>query len=879
MSDNANDWVGQTLSGGRYRVDAKLGEGGMGFVYKVWDRNLDTDVVVKAPRKSMVDDPEFARRFALEIRSLVKLSHPNIVKVSDVGDHDGLPFAVMQYLSGGTLDERQEYGKNGRPLPASPTSLAGWLPGMAAALDFIHGKGYIHRDVKPGNILFDTHGHPYLSDFGVAKVLSDVESTKKSPSGMTGIGIVLGTPEYMAPELIMGNTFDGKVDQYALAATAYEILCGRKPFDGDTATAILVRQTTQAPPPMGELPANAAEAITRVMLRGLAKKPGERFKTCLDFANALVAVLAKAGPAVRPVDRMNCPSCGVGFAIPEGLDNYKGKKSRCRACGVPFRIAMDGLSLQKIAPEDTASPSGSMEMPFSDTQPSASASAAARANRTTMSLEALPGSPETPSSGTAARANRTVKMEAMPGPSPAGGVESARPNRTMKMEAMPSPTPQGGVEAPRAARTMKMEAMPAEPAYEVAPVRPRRAMNVDVIASATMMPDGSRRPDIDEVEPRSPWPWVIGGGGVAAALLLGIVLAMTSRGSKEVVVPGALASAAIPKPVTPRSSLARPPVVKPEPKKTPASGTSSRPAPEPPPAGSPNPGTAGTVGASSPANPGAPSTPGNPSPPASTPPGGGANGGFGGQGLIGPGMDGSPVPPSGIVDRSNGDGPPDSKSDNDPPKNDQLKTDLTLQQIVSSPKEHLHEFLCPSDLLLVNSAVWGGMDRELNVTTQAGNYHDFVKADAPFQIVLKAELARQVRHKINENALVEGNYPAIFKMRVEKDPGGRGFRGVVESLELLYYLDPKPIAHIKVYKDVYCVMHFDLNQQWHGRCKEFQPWLNRTKTRTANIRVDYENREKSGNVADYLRMSKQATNPVGFARVYHDTLLKWFRAH
>ena len=97
MSDYANDWVGQILSGGRYRVDAKLGEGGMGFVYKVWDRNLDTDVVVKAPRKSMLDDPEFALRFALEIRSLVKLSHPNIVKVSDVGEHEGLPFAVMQY--------------------------------------------------------------------------------------------------------------------------------------------------------------------------------------------------------------------------------------------------------------------------------------------------------------------------------------------------------------------------------------------------------------------------------------------------------------------------------------------------------------------------------------------------------------------------------------------------------------------------------------------------------------------------------------------------------------------------------------------------------------------------------------------------------------
>ena len=102
---HANDWVGQTLSGGRYRVDAKLGEGGMGFVYKVWDRNLDTDVVIKAPRKSMLDDPEFASRFALEIRSLVKLSHPNIVKVSDVGEHDERP--LRRHAIPGRRDARR----------------------------------------------------------------------------------------------------------------------------------------------------------------------------------------------------------------------------------------------------------------------------------------------------------------------------------------------------------------------------------------------------------------------------------------------------------------------------------------------------------------------------------------------------------------------------------------------------------------------------------------------------------------------------------------------------------------------------------------------------------------------------------------------------
>ena len=146
----------------------------MGFVYRALDKNLDADVVNKVPRRSMLDDPEFAGRFAREIRSLVKLSHPGIVKVTDVGEHDGVPFAVMQDLSGGSLEdyaaaERTDEAVRFLPLGGS----SDWLPGVAAALDFVHAQGYVHRDVKPGNILFDAHGHVYLSDFGVAKVMAD----------------------------------------------------------------------------------------------------------------------------------------------------------------------------------------------------------------------------------------------------------------------------------------------------------------------------------------------------------------------------------------------------------------------------------------------------------------------------------------------------------------------------------------------------------------------------------------------------------------------------------------------------------------------------------------------------------------------------------
>jgi len=351
MAVSLNDWVGSSLSGGRYRVDAKLGEGGMGFVYKAWDRNLDADLVVKVPRRAMLEDAEFAGRFAREIRSLVRLSHPNIVKVTDVGEHEGLPFAVMQFLPGGDLEGRLKPGPDGRGTPAHPSTLAGWLPGVASALDFIHREKYIHRDVKPANILFDSLGHAFLSDFGVAKVLGDAEASGHRGASVTGAGIVLGTPEYMAPELIMGDPFDGRIDQYALAATAYEMLCGRKAFAGETATAILVRQTNQPPPPLVELPREGSGEIARVILKGMSKKPGDRFPSCGEFARALIEAAALAGPARAVVipDRLTCPLCGRHSPIPAVVlaDPAKvaGRKTACPGCKAPLQFAADGLSL------------------------------------------------------------------------------------------------------------------------------------------------------------------------------------------------------------------------------------------------------------------------------------------------------------------------------------------------------------------------------------------------------------------------------------------------------------------------------------------------------------------------------------------------------
>src|SRR5438105_12461441 len=151
MPTETADWVRLTLDG-RYAVAAKLGEGGMGFVYRAHDARLNCDVVVKVPRAAMLEDAGFRRRFQDEVRALVQLAHPHVVKVSDFGQHDGVPFAVMQFLPGGSLEDRRPKDAAGHPKAVAPRTLGEWLQPVADALDFIHKHGYVHRDIKPANI-------------------------------------------------------------------------------------------------------------------------------------------------------------------------------------------------------------------------------------------------------------------------------------------------------------------------------------------------------------------------------------------------------------------------------------------------------------------------------------------------------------------------------------------------------------------------------------------------------------------------------------------------------------------------------------------------------------------------------------------------------
>jgi serine/threonine protein kinase len=266
---------GQSL--GRYHILEQLGEGGMATVYKAFDTRLETDVAVKVIRTETLAPTVLERalkRFEREAKALARLTHPNIVKVTDYGEYEGKPYLVMTYLPGGTLKQ-----KLGKPLPWQEA--ARLLLPIARALDFAHRQNMIHRDVKPSNILITADGEPMLTDFGIAKIL-DLEET----ADLTGTGMGIGTPEYMAPEQWTGQTTQ-QSDQYSLGVVLYEMLTGRRPYTADTPAAILLKQANEPLPRPRQFARDLPDKVEKLILKAMAKNPADRYASMGAFASAL----------------------------------------------------------------------------------------------------------------------------------------------------------------------------------------------------------------------------------------------------------------------------------------------------------------------------------------------------------------------------------------------------------------------------------------------------------------------------------------------------------------------------------------------------------------------------------------------------------------
>ena len=265
---------------GRYRLLERAGAGGMSEVWRAEDQTLHRTVAVKVIHDPIAADPTFAERFLREARLVAGLEHPNILAVYDFGtaplEGKEVSYLVMPLVSGGSLKERIRG-------PVPPAEAVPWLAAIAAALDHAHGKGILHRDVKPGNVLMDAAGRPLLADFGLARSADSV-------SGLTATGTVMGTPSYMAPEQAMGKPLDARADQYALACIAFEMLTGRVPFKADTPLAVLHQHVAVPPDPVTSFVGGLPPGVDDVLARALAKNPQHRYASCTELVSALAAV-------------------------------------------------------------------------------------------------------------------------------------------------------------------------------------------------------------------------------------------------------------------------------------------------------------------------------------------------------------------------------------------------------------------------------------------------------------------------------------------------------------------------------------------------------------------------------------------------------------
>lgn len=280
----------ETIIDGRYRVISRVGSGGMADVYLARDELLGREVAVKVLHQHFADDQEFVERFRREASSAAALSHPNIVAIFDRGEWNGTYYIAMEYVAGRTL--KAVIREDG---PIEPTPAIDIVVQILRAARFAHKRGVIHRDLKPHNVILDEEGRARVTDFGIARA---------GASDMTMTGSIMGTAQYLSPEQAQGYAVTGASDLYSVGVILYELLTGAVPFEGESAVAIAYKQVAAAPRPPSELNPAIPASLDAIVMRALAKDPGERYAD----ADELIAVLER--------ERQALPAHATVFAGP-----------------------------------------------------------------------------------------------------------------------------------------------------------------------------------------------------------------------------------------------------------------------------------------------------------------------------------------------------------------------------------------------------------------------------------------------------------------------------------------------------------------------------------------------------------------------------------
>jgi DNA-binding beta-propeller fold protein YncE len=275
---------GQTL--GQYRIIQKIGEGGMGAVYKADQPSIPRTVVIKVLSAAFSEYADARDRFRRELDMITRLEHPHILPVYDFGEVDGNPYIVMRFMTGGTLQERLKRSTLGRG------EAIRLMEQIALALDFAHDQGIIHRDLKPGNVLLDESGNGYLADFGLAKSIGGTRD-------LTATGSVLGSPAYMSPEQARGDKLDRRSDVYSFAVLVYQALSGRLPFDSDDAWGYITKHLSEAPAPIRQYAPDLSAAVEDVLAASLAKDREARPERATDLISAVRDAISAPASAQR----------------------------------------------------------------------------------------------------------------------------------------------------------------------------------------------------------------------------------------------------------------------------------------------------------------------------------------------------------------------------------------------------------------------------------------------------------------------------------------------------------------------------------------------------------------------------------------------------
>ena len=267
-----------TVLGDRYRVEARIGSGGMAEVYRGFDPVLNRTVAIKILLPQFARDASFVDRFRREAQAAARINHPNIVGVYDHGASGDTQWIVMEFIEGRTLHEFLSGGR--RPTPVQSCEIAERL---CEALTAAHSRGVIHRDIKPGNVMVTRDGTVKLMDLGIARMTAGAETAPQTSA-------VLGTAAYMSPEQAQGQQVDARTDIYSLGAVLYEMLTGRPPFMGESPVAIAYKQVNESPEPPSQINADVPPRLDSVVMRALSKNPANRYQTPKEFAQDLARV-------------------------------------------------------------------------------------------------------------------------------------------------------------------------------------------------------------------------------------------------------------------------------------------------------------------------------------------------------------------------------------------------------------------------------------------------------------------------------------------------------------------------------------------------------------------------------------------------------------